>query len=54
MPLPLYLACIVAWVTHVVVSAKAGAWVFMVVGGLMVPVGVVHGVSSWFGAGWVN
>ena len=40
-----------AWITHIVVSIQASAWLFMIVGALIPPVAVVHGVASWWGYG---
>lgn len=42
-----------AWVTHVVVCIKAGAWLLLIAGALVAPVGVIHGIATWFGAMWV-
>jgi putative Ca2+/H+ antiporter (TMEM165/GDT1 family) len=39
-----------AWVTHVVVSIKATAWVLLVIGAIFFPIGVIHGIGYWFGA----
>jgi hypothetical protein len=46
--------CIAAWLTHVVACIKAGAYVLLLAGALVAPVGVIHGVMLWFGAGWTN
>jgi hypothetical protein len=54
MPLPLFLAMLAAWATHVVVSIAAGAWGFVVIGTLLPVIALVHGVSVWFGYGWLN
>lgn len=42
-------AVIAALVTHVVVCIKAGAWILLAFGCVIVPVGVIHGVGAWFG-----
>lgn len=47
--LPLWAACIAAWVTHVVVCIKASSWVLLAFGCIVAPVGVVHGIGVWMG-----
>lgn len=42
-------ACIAAWVTHVIVCIKASAWVLLLFGCIVVPVGVIHGFGVWLG-----
>ncbi|MBA9071672.1 hypothetical protein FHR71_005458 [Methylobacterium sp. RAS18] len=46
----LWLTCISAWVTHVVVCIKASAWVLLLFGCIVAPVGVIHGIGVWLGA----
>lgn len=48
--LGLVFAPIAAWVTHVVICIQAQTWIFLLVGALAPPVGVIHGVGHWFGA----
>lgn len=43
------LLAVAAWITHVLVCLKAGAWGFLIAGALLAPIGVVHGVAVWFG-----
>ncbi len=38
-----------AWLTHIVVCIKTGAWAFLIAGAVFFPVAVIHGVGSWFG-----
>ena len=38
-----------AWWTHIVVCLKAEAWVILIAGIVVPPIGVVHGISIWFG-----
>lgn len=40
----------VAWLTHVVVCLKTASWGFLIAGAIFFPVGIIHGVGSWFGA----
>jgi hypothetical protein len=42
-----------AWLTHIVISIQASAWLFMIVGALIPPVAVVHGWATWLGYSWV-
>ena len=49
----LWLAAAAAWVTHVAVTIMAKAWVLLLVGALVPPVGVVHGVLVWLGYSWL-
>ncbi|WP_437871577.1 hypothetical protein ACSD7O_25005 [Methylorubrum extorquens] len=43
-------ACMAAWVTHVVACIKASAWVLLLFGCIVAPVGVIHGIGVWLGA----
>ena len=38
-----------AWLTHVVTCILQHEWLFMIVGALIAPIGVVHGVMIWLG-----
>lgn len=44
---------VAAWITHIVVTIGAHAWVLLAVGAFIFPVGIIHGVMCWFGAGAV-
>lgn len=41
---------ITSWLTHVIVCIKTGAWGLLIAGGLIFPVGMIHGIGLWFGA----
>lgn len=43
------LTIIAAWVTHILVSIKTSAWILLIVGIFVPPIGWVHGVGAWFG-----
>jgi hypothetical protein len=43
---------VAAWITHIVVCIKAGAWMLMIAGALIFPVGMAHGVATWLGYSW--
>lgn len=45
----LLLASAAAWVTHVIVCIKASAWILLLFGCIVAPVGVIHGIGVWFG-----
>lgn len=49
-----YIAMFAAWLTHLVVAISAKAWLFMIVGALIFPVAVAHGVSVWLGFDWLH
>jgi hypothetical protein len=55
------IACVVAWITHVVWiigklasdhGATVGQMVLGAIGAFMPPVGIVHGFMIWFGFGF--
>lgn len=50
----LVLSSTAAWVTHVVATVSAGAWLLLIIGTLVAPIGVIHGWMVWFGAAWVG
>lgn len=41
--------CLCAWLTHVVVCIKTASWVLLIIGAIFFPIGIVHGVGTWFG-----
>lgn len=43
------LACIAAWLTHVVVCFQGNRWGFLIAGALFFPIAIIHGVGIWFG-----
>ena len=49
----IYTLIFAAWVTHLVVAIAAKAWLFMIVGALVAPVAIVHGISYWLGFNWI-
>ena len=46
------LACIAAWMTHIIHCLMMAKYLLLIAGAFIAPVGVIHGVSVWFGAGW--
>lgn len=50
--------CILAWGTHLVFCISAAAYTgsaiaLLIVGLAFFPLGILHGVSIWFGYGWL-
>lgn len=43
------LSAIPAWITHVVYCINHELWIFLLAGGLVAPIGVIHGWGIWFG-----
>ena len=50
--LAMLLVPISAWLTHIVSCLMAGAYVLLLAGALVPPVGVIHGIGIWFGIPW--
>jgi len=46
------LACMMAWVTHIIHCLVYAKYLLLIAGGFIFPVGVIHGLGIWFGAGW--
>ncbi len=38
-----------SWLTHVVVCAAEGLWTFLILGIVVFPVALLHGVAVWLG-----
>jgi len=49
----LWLTVVAAWLTHIIVAIQASAWVFMLVGAIIWPVSVAHGMAVWLGYSWI-
>lgn len=45
----MFLVPVAAWITHVVICLKTGAWGFLIAGAILFPIGIIHGVGLWFG-----
>ena len=50
----IWLVAIAGWITHIVVCITAKAWLFMIVGAMIIPVAVFHGWSVWLGYDWLH
>lgn len=44
-----FVTLIAAWFTHVIVCIQTSAWILLVIGVFVPPIGWVHGIGSWFG-----
>ncbi len=47
--LMVFLLAVSSWLTHVVVCAMEGLWTFLVLGVLVFPLALLHGVAVWLG-----
>lgn len=43
------LTCLAGWVTHVIVCIQQSSWLLLIGGGIVFPIGVIHGIGHWFG-----
>jgi hypothetical protein len=48
----LYIAIFAAWLTHVITCFTHAAYGLLIAGAIFFPVGIVHGICVWIGAGW--
>jgi hypothetical protein len=46
----LWIAFAAAWLTHVIVCIKTASYIFLLAGGLVAPIGIIHGFGVWIGA----
>ena len=44
------IVALAAWVTHVVVYIQSASWILLIIGSVIFPIGVIHGLMVWFGA----
>lgn len=45
----LAITAVAGWVTHVIICIKTSSWILLLFGCLVAPVGVIHGIGTWFG-----
>lgn len=38
-----------SWVTHVLICIKTSAWILLIFGIFVPPIGWIHGFGNWFG-----
>lgn len=41
-----------AWVTHIIACLASAKYLLLIAGAFIFPVGIIHGISVWFGMGW--
>lgn len=41
-----------AWITHIITCLLTGKYLLLLVGAIVAPVGMLHGVGIWFGVQW--
>lgn len=46
----LVIASVAAWLTHVITCIADDRWGLLIAGGIVFPVGIIHGIGIWFGA----
>jgi hypothetical protein len=46
----LWVTALAGWVNHIIICIKASSWILLAFGVIVPPIGVIHGVGSWFGA----
>lgn len=51
MALIIWIAVLAAWITHIIYCISAHLYLLLLAGAFIAPVGVIHGVMIWFGAG---
>jgi hypothetical protein len=52
--LGLILGALGAWLTHIVVCIQTGAYLLLIAGAIVAPVGMIHGVMIWCGIPWAH
>ena len=46
------LTSVAAWITHIIYCLQTAKYLLLIAGGIVPPVGIIHGIGIWFGAGW--
>jgi len=46
------LSCVGAWLTHIVHCLIYAKYLLLLAGGVIAPIGVIHGFGLWFGVAW--
>ncbi len=41
-----------AWLTHIIHCLVAAKYLLLIAGGIIAPIGVIHGIGLWFGVSW--
>lgn len=50
MPVLITLTFFAGWFTHLYICFTTAAWRFLIAGAIFFPIGIIHGIGSWFGA----
>ena len=45
----IYIACFLAWLTHIVTCIADDRWGLLIAGAFLFPIGIIHGIGVWFG-----
>lgn len=45
-----WMACIAAWLTHIVYCLEHNRWGFLIAGALAFPIAIIHGFIVWISA----
>lgn len=48
----IFIACMAAWFTHVIVCLIKAKYLLLIAGSFVFPVGIIHGFGIWFGVNW--
>ena len=43
---------VAGWITHIINCLITGKYILLIAGGIVVPVGVIHGWGLWLGINW--
>lgn len=41
-----------SWLTHIVYCLSAAKYLLLLIGAMVFPVGIIHGLGIWLGLGW--
>ena len=50
--LTILMATVVAWFTHIIHCLLTAKYLLLIVGAIVAPVGIIHGIGLWFGVAW--
>jgi len=46
------LTMLAAWITHIIHCLIYAKYLLLIAGGIIAPVGIIHGIGIWFGVSW--
>ena len=41
-----------AWITHIIHCLLHAKYLLLIAGGIIFPIGIIHGIGLWFGVNW--